>query len=71
MLSDFGISCLLAGSVTLEGTANPKGSARWTAVELIEPDPDDILGTRTFHTKSSDVWAYGMVLYVRQPQPLS
>ena len=37
-----------------------KGSARWMAFELIDPDSEKDM----HHTKASDMWAYGMVIYV-------
>ena len=52
------------------------------AIELIEPQPEPTSTPETepeylqhrrhnFHTKPSDVWAYGMVLYVRSTQFLA
>ena len=42
--------------------ASYEGSLRWMAIELIRPLTSGS-GTPT-HTKASDVWAFGMVLYV-------
>jgi serine/threonine protein kinase len=61
VLSDFGISRLLIDSVTIAGTTSLKGNARWMAPELIIPpvgSPDQL------HTKATDVWAFGMIVYV-------
>ena len=58
VLSDFGISRLLINSKTFAGTTSIKGNTRWMAPELIEETASKS------HTKSSDVWAFGMVLYV-------
>jgi serine/threonine protein kinase len=67
-LSDFGVSRLLNNSVTIAGTTSLKGAARWMTPELIAPElmaPADIPPKHEFHTKASDVWAFGMVVYVR------
>ena len=70
LLCDFGISRLLVDGVTITGTRRLKGSVRWMATELFEPGSTAIEGRPNFDTKASDVWAYGMVLYVRQWYPL-
>ena len=62
MLSDFGVSRLIVESVTVAGTTSLKGNTRWMAVELI--DTRDPLQNHQFHTKETDVWAFGMVVYV-------
>ena len=67
MLSDFGVSRLLVNSKTVIGTTSLKGVMRWMAPELIEPDEEDEMEDRTrhaCHTKATDVWAFGMVIYV-------
>jgi serine/threonine protein kinase len=67
VLSDFGVSRLLINSVTIAGTASLKGAARWMAPELMAPDlmaPADIPPKHEFHTKATDMWAFGMVVYV-------
>ena len=82
MISDFGISRLIEESATVMGTTSLKGCIRWMAIELIEPqteltsipetEPEYLQQRRhNFHTKPSDVWAYGMVLYVRSTQFLA
>ena len=61
MLADFGISRFV--SVNGEpAEASYEGSIRWMAVELI----DELMSGsgRLVHTKGSDVWAFGMVVYV-------
>lgn len=69
MLSDFGTSRVVRAETTLTGTSTFKFSLRWTAIELLMPG--DTTGLNfggkqyNFHTASSDVWAFGMVLYVR------
>ena len=40
---------------------NPKGSTRWMAKELLHIEEGV---PPKAHSKESDVWAYGMVLYV-------
>lgn len=37
-----------------------KGSTRWMAIELHDP-PED---SDPKHSKETDIWAYGMTLYV-------
>ena len=62
MLSDFGISRLVRNEVTVTGTTTFKFSSRWLAIELVEPS--DLTDTVRLHTKKTDIWALGMVLYV-------
>ena len=67
VLSDFRESRLLVDSKTVIGTTALKGVMRWMAPELIEPDEEDEMEDRTrhaCHTKATDVWAFGMVIYV-------
>ena len=67
VISDFSIARLLINSVTIAGTTNLKGNTRWMALELIrdvpEIEPQDG-HMHSLHTKQSDVWAFGMTLYV-------
>ena len=63
MLSDFGISRLLINSKTLVGSTSLRGNMRWMAPELIMPVEGDEL-EHSCHTKATDVWAFGMVVYV-------
>ncbi len=63
LIADFGVSYIMSASMaTMCGTGriSPKGTARWTAFELF-----DINQTTTIPTEKSDVWAFGMVIYVR------
>ena len=64
MLSDFGVSRLLVNSMTVAGTSTLRGVMRWMAPELVIPD-DEVLMKHSCHTKATDVWAFGMVVYVR------
>ena len=41
-----------------------KGSVRWMAVELIVPLFEDEDSGYEFHTKETDIWAFGMIIYV-------
>lgn len=64
MLMDFGVSHILSTGdpMIYSLSAAPKGAVRWKAVELIYDGEEE----RTIpHTKESDVWAFGMVIYVR------
>ena len=70
LLCDFGISRVVDESMTVTGTKSLKGNVRWMAIELIAPMDVDS-GGHQFHTKESDVWAFGMVLYVRKCLPVS
>ncbi|KLO08483.1 kinase-like protein [Schizopora paradoxa] len=61
LLADFGISRCVS-SLTTTTTTSAKGSTRWMAVEFFLPsvEGDDIV---VEHTKETDVWAFGMVLF--------
>ena len=63
VLSDFGVSRLLVNSKTVIGTTALRGVMRWMAPELIEPE-EEIETVHACHTKATDVWAFGMVVYV-------
>jgi serine/threonine protein kinase len=67
MLSDFGISRLVIESETVLGTSNLKGNYRWMAFELFAAQPSSNAPPlrHQFHTRESDIWALGMVVYVR------
>ena len=61
MLADFGISRF--DSVNGEpAEVSYEGSIRWMAIELI----DELMSGsgRLVHTKESDIWAFGMAVYV-------
>ena len=61
MLADFGISRF----VSVNGKpaeASYEGSIRWMARELIKALMSG--SGRPVHTKESDIWAFGMVVYV-------
>jgi serine/threonine protein kinase len=62
VLSDFGVSRLSVNSVTIAGTTSLKGNIRWMAPELLSPT--DFAREHEFHTKATDVWAFGMVILV-------
>ena len=63
VLSDVEVSRLLVNSKTVIGTTALKGVMRWMAPELIEPD-EEVETRHGCHTKATDVWAFGMVVYV-------
>lgn len=57
MLCDFGVSRMILSSESLTTTSGGmKGSLRWMAPELLD-------GAK--HSIDSDIWAFGMVIYVR------
>ena len=61
MLADFGISRFV--SVNGEpAEVSYEGSIRWMARELIRTLMSE--SSHLVHTKESDVWAFGMVVYV-------
>lgn len=64
MLTDFGISRILVESKTFTGTDSLKGNVRWMAIELLDWRLHSSKPEHQFHTKATDVWAFGMVLYV-------
>ena len=59
MLTDFGIARINSDGddVCEEGM----GSLRWMAPELLMPEG----GSFACHTTATDVWAFGMTIYVR------
>jgi len=64
LLANFGISRLVTSMTANTSTTSFKGSARWIAVELLISNLNDSLSTKpSQHTKATDVWAYGMVVY--------
>ena len=49
----------------MTGTSSLSGNARWMSIELFNPSvSEDSSRNHELHTKRSDVWAYGMVIYV-------
>lgn len=71
-MADFGISRLLIETRNIESTGQLKGSMRWMAIELfpVLPGMADIgiitlgLAKAKLPTKETDVWAFGMLVYV-------
>ena len=63
LLSDFGVSRMLIASGTLDHTTTLGGTARWMAVELLKPTEEG--DAPALPTTESDVWAFGMTIYVR------
>jgi len=52
-----------ATTTSTTSTASMRGSARWMAIELLASSLDDDPSKPVHHTKATDVWAYGMVVY--------
>ena len=50
--------------MTVAGTTTLKGVMRWMAPELVVPG-EGVTSEHRFHTKATDVWAFGLVVYVR------
>lgn len=54
-------------TVGVESTGGLKGTLRWMAPELVDIDVDltsDESAVFGSHSKQSDVWSFGMVIYV-------
>ena len=64
-ITDFGISQIMINSMTITRFTAPKGGVRWMAPELLGVNLDDLVSEHPSHTKATDVWAFGMVVYVR------
>ena len=67
-ISDFSTARLLVNDRTVAEIKKMKGNVRWMAIELLTEQhskPDSSHAPHNFHTKESDVWAFGMVIYVR------
>ena len=62
-ITDFGISRIVINSMTIAGPTAVKGNTRWMAPELFSLD--ESVSEHPAHTKQTDVWAFGMVVYVR------
>lgn len=59
LLADFGLSLTLTESQTVN-TTSTRGSLRWMSPELFGSG-----GEPSRHNKMSDIWAFGMLAYVR------
>lgn len=64
LLADFGLSSALMASRTTSvgGSTSTRGTLRWIAMELLMVH-DSAQPLR--HNEMSDIWALGMVIYVR------
>lgn len=64
MITDFGLSQMISATQSIMASTNHdgnvKGTVRWMAVELFDIEEGD-----AGHTKASDMWAFGMTIYVR------
>ena len=61
LITDFGLSRMITYSQTFMASAmngSIKRSLRWMAYELLSREDE------AKHTKESDMWAYGMTIYV-------
>ena len=63
-LTDFGTAQLLIKAGVVAGPRLSNGSVRWSAPELLALT--DEAHAHEIYTKASDVWAFGMVIYVRR-----
>ena len=62
LITDFGCARIVDASLSLANpSSGPKGTMRYMAYELFA-----IGDGSTSYTDKSDVWAFGMVLFVRQ-----
>ena len=64
VLTDFGTAQLLINARVVAGARSSNGSVRWSAPELLALT--DEAHTHDLYTKASDIWAFGMVIYVRR-----
>jgi serine/threonine protein kinase len=64
MLSDFGVSSVFAASQVNADTTSFKGSVRWMAIEFYEQIHGTSPGTMVKANEKTDVWAFGMTVYV-------
>lgn len=65
MICGISTSRLVVDDMTLTGTSSLKGAVRWMSIELIMVLSDEFEDCEhPFHTKASDVWAFGMLVYV-------
>jgi serine/threonine protein kinase len=63
MLSDFGVSSIFAASQVISDTTTLKGSARWMAIEFYT-QMSSSSGMVVKANEKTDVWAFGMTVYV-------
>ncbi len=61
LLADFGLSLTMSDSQAMT-TTSARGSLRWMAPELFRSDSG---GKPSKQNKTSDVWAFGMLAYLR------
>jgi len=70
MLSDFGVSRVLVASHVTTDTTSFKGTTRWMAVEFFPQTNGTFSGKPTTANEKTDVWAFGMTVYVSSHQLL-
>ncbi len=63
LLADFGLSVVLSQSKSVFGTTASvtRGTVRWMAKELFLSSNGEV----PKHTTMTDIWAFGMIAYVR------
>jgi serine/threonine protein kinase len=64
LLSDFGISRVIVTSHVTADTTSFKGSIRWIAIECVTPPDGYSLFRPVIANEKTDVWAFGMTVYV-------
>jgi serine/threonine protein kinase len=63
MLTDFGLSTMRAVSEYMSDTTGFKGTVRWMAIEFF-PLHETSSGCMIKPNEKTDVWAFGMTVYV-------
>ena len=64
-INDFGISRIVVNSRTIADSTRVRGNTRWMEPELLSVNLNVLVSEHPSHTKATDVWAFGMVVYVR------
>ena len=65
-LCDFGVSRMVSASSSMANlSTGPTGTIRYLAYEFLSGSSEEMM-----YTTKSDVWAFGMTVYVR-PAPLA
>ena len=64
LLSDFGASRTVLSAISMRRSGSLKGTIAYNAPELMNFDTNDDDGYYPNHTMASDVWSFGMTVYV-------
>jgi serine/threonine protein kinase len=67
LLTDFGVSRVIAASNVTTDTTSFKGSTRWMAPELLKPAALNHEPVKA--DEKTDAWAFGMTIYVSKCKP--